>query len=112
MIIYGTKEVHLKSKRLDMVMCESCTKRGDITLSVFGKHFHIFWIPLFPIMKKGYSECSHCKNVLKVKEMPDSIKNEYKEFKKEAKYKIWQFLGIILTVLHFCTIYLVSVLKH
>ncbi len=101
MIIYGTKEVHLESMLLDTTICKNCQEKGNITLSVFGKHLHIFWIPLFPIMKKGYSQCSHCKNILEAKEMPDSIRDKYKKLKKEAKYKIWQYIGIILIILLF-----------
>ncbi len=100
MIIYGSKAVHLKSAKSTRT-CPNCNNQGTLTFDVFGKHAHIFWIPLFPLGKKGYSECSHCKQVLEIKEMPEPIKQECRNFKSETKSPIWQFagLGIFLAVM-------------
>ncbi|WP_299314284.1 zinc-ribbon domain-containing protein [uncultured Aquimarina sp.] len=100
MIIYGSKAVHIKSEQSKKSICISCGTQGSLTLSVFRRHAHIFWIPLFPIGKKGMSQCQHCKNVLKTKEMPEPIRKEYDILKNKAKGPIWQFTGLgILVVL-------------
>lgn len=96
MVIYGSKAVHLKSAQSKTATCPSCGTQGSIVLSVYRKHAHIFWIPLFPIGKKGVSECKHCKNVLKSNEMPDTIKNEYINLKNDAKGPVWQFAGLAI----------------
>jgi len=94
MIIYGSKAVHLKTAQFKTGTCPSCGTQGSLTISVFRKHAHIFWIPLFPIGKKGASQCQHCKNVLETKEMPEPIKREYENLKNETKGPIWQFAGL------------------
>ncbi|WP_108808265.1 zinc-ribbon domain-containing protein [Aquimarina spinulae] len=98
MIIYGGKTVHLKSERSKTTTCPSCGTQGSLILSVYRVHAHVFWIPLFPIAKKGTSQCQHCKNVLKTKEMPESVKREYDNLKNNAKGPIWQFAGLGLIV--------------
>ncbi len=98
MIIYGSKAVHVKSKESKTTTCPSCGTLGSVILSVYRRHAHIFWIPLFPIGKKGISQCQHCKNILKTKEMPVRIKKEYDLLKKDAKGPIWQFTGLGLMI--------------
>jgi hypothetical protein len=98
MIIYGTKAVHLKTAKSNTEICPSCSTKGDLTISVFRKHFHIFWIPFFPIWKTGVSECNHCKKVMKIKEMPDKIKLEYANLKTQSKGPLWQFSGLVLLI--------------
>lgn len=100
MIIYGSKAVHIKSEQSKTSICPSCGTQGSLTLQVFRRHAHIFWIPLFPIGKKGISQCQHCKNVLETKEMSESIRREYNNLKNKAKGPIWQFSGLgIIAVL-------------
>ncbi|PIE97303.1 MAG: hypothetical protein CR988_08350 [Treponema sp.] len=110
-LYYGIKEKPLKTKNINTVWCSSCSKRGFISFSMFSKYFHIFWIPIFPVFRWGYSECSYCNNRLEPKVMPEDLKEEYKKFKKEAKFKIWQFSGVIAVVLLFLFFYLRVVLK-
>jgi len=98
MIIYGSKAVHIKSEQSKTSICPSCGTQGSLIVSVFRRHVHIFWIPLFPIGKKGISQCQHCKNVLKTKEMPESLKKEYNTLKKKVKGPIWQFTGLGIIV--------------
>jgi hypothetical protein len=94
MIIYGTKAVNLQSKSSKTATCPNCQTEGSITFQVYRKHTHIFWIPLFPLGKNGYSECSHCKNVLEPKEMPRNMQMEMDTIKHESRGPLWQFAGI------------------
>ncbi|WP_299900212.1 zinc-ribbon domain-containing protein [uncultured Aquimarina sp.] len=99
MIIYGSKSVHLKSERSEISVCPNCGTQGSLVLSVYRRHAHIFWIPLFPIGKKGLSQCQHCKNVLYTKEMPLSIRKEYDLLKNKAKGPLWQFAGLGILII-------------
>ncbi|WP_298547027.1 hypothetical protein [uncultured Aquimarina sp.] len=94
MILYGSKAVHIKSEQSKTSTCPSCETQGSLILSVFRRHVHVFWIPLFPIGKKGMSQCQHCKNVLKTREMPAPIRKEYEILKNSAKGPAWQFVGL------------------
>ncbi len=95
MIIYGSKAVHLQTARTETV-CQSCQTKGSILLSVYRKHAHIFWIPTFPIGKKGFSQCEHCKNILEEKEMSPELKKECDKLKKESNGPFWQWIGSLL----------------
>jgi hypothetical protein len=100
MIIYGSKAVHLITVPSNTATCPSCGTKGSLTFSIFRKHAHIFWIPLFPFGKAGMSQCQHCKQVLEKKEMPEPIRREYDTVKSEAKGPVWQFSGLgLLAVL-------------
>ena len=99
MIVYGSKAVHLTSEQSQTAICPSCNTQGSLIFSVFRKHAHLFWIPLFPFGKNGVSECQHCKNVLDAKEMPEPIKRDFESLKDETKGPLWQFSGLILIAL-------------
>lgn len=105
MIIYGSKAVHLNSAQLTTTTCPSCNTQGSITASVFRRHAHIFWIPLFPIGKKGGTECQHCKQVLEPSAMPLSIKKEYDKINAASKGPIWQYIGLVIIAVFAVFIY-------
>ncbi len=99
MIIYSSKAVYISSKQSTTSICPSCGTQGSLKLFVFRRHAHIFWIPMFPIGKKGMSQCQHCKNVLHTKEMPVSVRKEYDVLKNKAKGPIWQFTGLGMLII-------------
>lgn len=98
MIIFGSGSAHIKTAPARNATCENCKNQGTLSFSIFRKHAHIFWIPFFPMNKTGASQCSHCKQVLKPKEMPETLKREYQNFKSDAKGPVWQFSGLALIV--------------
>jgi len=48
--------------------------------------------------KTGASQCGHCQQVLKPKEMSENLKREYQNFKSDAKGPIWQFSGLVIFI--------------
>lgn len=94
MIIYGRRSTHLKTNQLIHVSCPKCGTTGSLTASVFGQYAHIFWIPFFSIGRTGGSQCQHCKQVLKEKEMPASVKTAYNDLVKETSIPVWNFVGL------------------
>jgi hypothetical protein len=99
MVFYGSRFVHINSMQSETTTCESCESRGSLTINMFRKHAHIFWVPVFPFTKVGESQCSHCKNILEPKEMPDQLKREYDRIKSISKGPIWQFSGLVVIAL-------------
>ncbi|ULQ55204.1 hypothetical protein KJS94_11180 [Flavihumibacter rivuli] len=93
MIIYGTRSTEL-AKEVLTDKCQNCGTQNCIDMHVFQKYAHIFWIPFFPMGKIGLSQCDHCKQVLKVKEMPASLKASYDNLKAQTKAPIWMFSGL------------------
>lgn len=94
MIIYGTRAVHLKSAQPQSIVCPHCGQADTTILSTYSKHAHIFWIPLFPIGKVGYSMCTHCKQTLEYKDMSRDLQQQYNNLKAETRVPIWQFSGL------------------
>jgi hypothetical protein len=98
MIIYGSKAKQV-AKEIISEKCINCGTQLSIDMHVFQKYAHIFWVPLFPIGKTGVSQCDHCKQVLKLNEMPPSIKMAYENLKAQSKIPIWMFSGLALIAL-------------
>lgn len=98
MIIYGTNNIVLKSRTSKTAVCPHCQTQGSITFTVLSSYAHIFWIPMFPYRKRGLSECSHCKQVLKLKHMPKELQKEITRIKDESVSPKWQYAGIGVVV--------------
>jgi hypothetical protein len=97
MIVYGTKAKQLAKEALTD-KCPNCGTQNSLDMYVFQKYAHLFWIPFMPIGKTGVSQCSHCKQVLKQKEMPTQLKAAYDNVKAQTKTPVWTFIGLALVV--------------
>ena len=95
MIIYGSKTKQL-AKEVLIDKCPHCGTQSSVELYVFQKYAHVFWIPFFPVGKTAVSQCEHCKQVLKLKEMPASLTTAYENLKAQTKTPIWTFSGLAL----------------
>ncbi|HEX7846643.1 MAG TPA: zinc-ribbon domain-containing protein [Chitinophagaceae bacterium] len=93
MLIYGSKAKELDNQSI-FDKCPNCGNQNCVDIHVVQKYAHVFWIPFFPIGKTGISNCNHCKQVLKLKEMPESFRNAYNNLKKQAKAPVWMFAGL------------------
>jgi len=95
-LIYGAGNAHLNSVEPQGAICPSCNSENTTVLSVYRRHAHIFWIPLFPMGKTGGSVCKNCNHEMKPKQMDEGLRNEYNYLKKESKGPIWQFAGLAI----------------
>jgi hypothetical protein len=98
MIVYGSKATQL-AKETIVDKCPGCGTLNSVELYVFQKYAHVFWIPFFPMGKTGVSQCSHCKQALKLKEMPDGIRSAYENLKAQTKAPVWMFSGLALVAI-------------
>ncbi|MGI9544475.1 MAG: zinc-ribbon domain-containing protein [Cyclobacteriaceae bacterium] len=99
MIIYGSNERDILSKELPHQSCQNCQTKGSIVAQVNQRYAHVFWIPIFPVGKPVYSICSNCKQVLKKKEMDESLKREVMDAKSESRTPLYSFAGLGILVL-------------
>jgi len=90
MIIYGIRNKELIKEHITDKY-PNCGTQNSIDMHVFQKYAHVFWTPFFPLGKTGVSQCDHCKQVLKLKEMPSSLTNVYENLKSQTKTPIWTF---------------------
>ncbi|RKF03126.1 hypothetical protein C8N26_2116 [Tenacibaculum lutimaris] len=111
MIFYGTKGTHLHSEKVSGVKCTHCEQQNAHTISIFGKYFYIYWIPIFPLGKKGVSECNHCKATYERKNMSEQLKLAHDNVKRNTKTPFAHWIGSLLVgVLILFVIY--SVKQH
>lgn len=96
MVIYGIRSAHLKTVNSSHLTCPHCKASGTITFSIYRKHIHVFFIPVFPIVKVGYSSCGNCGEIVEAKNMTYDVKQAYNEIKAQSKGPIWQFTGLVL----------------
>lgn len=94
MIFFGTGSATLSTVKTRNTVCQHCKNEDSLYITIYRRHAHIFWIPVFPLGKNGNSYCSHCKEVLSPKQMPETLKMQYKYAKDHAKGPLWQFAGI------------------
>ncbi len=99
--IYGSRKAHLVSAKSKTCTCQSCQRQGTLIFSIFRRHAHLFWLPLFPIGRIGYSVCEHCKNLLEKDEMPPHIRREYDHLNGNTKGPFWQYTGLFLFIISF-----------
>ena len=95
MIVYGTRAKVLATENV-IDACPNCNSHNTVHISVLQKWAHIFWIPFFPIGKTGVSQCTNCKQVLKLKEMPAGLRLSYDNIKAQTKTPVWTFAGLML----------------
>lgn len=99
MIFFGTGSASLDSVKTRNITCQHCNNQDTIYINIYRRHAHVFWIPVFPLGKSGSSYCTHCKETLSPKQMPEALKMQYKNIKGEAKGPIWQFSGLLVFAL-------------
>ena len=98
MIFYGTKGSHLKSERVSGVNCRHCEQQTSYTVSIFGRYAYLYWIPVFPLTKKGVAECDHCKITLKPKEMDEQLRMKYDNVNRNVKTPITYWIGSLILI--------------
>jgi hypothetical protein len=95
MIIYGKKVTELGSENI-LDKCSNCGTANSITLTIYQKYAHIFWIPFVPIGKLPETTCSHCRQVRSKDQFTLAVIEQYKTFKTNTKTPVWTFSGCFL----------------
>jgi len=96
MIVYGWRQVQTAKEDISECACHSCGKPFTLSIYVFHKYAHIFWIPFFPIGKTVKSHCSSCDLLLEKKEMPQELRYAFGNMNNRNRIPVWMFSGLIL----------------
>ncbi|MCB0735395.1 MAG: zinc-ribbon domain-containing protein, partial [Bacteroidetes bacterium] len=95
MVIYGYNSTFLGGEQLKSATCPECGTQGSMEMGVWRRHAHVFWIPMFPIGKYGVVACTHCNAKFeKKKEIPETVRRDFDQFKSQARGPLWQFSGL------------------
>ncbi len=95
MIIFGSRGSKIGELNIQGTTCSHCGQKDTQRISVFGKYFHIFWIPILAIGKKAYSECTHCKKTIEEDAFTPELKTQYQAQAANVKRPIWHSLGCL-----------------
>lgn len=94
MIFYGRKANKIGEIDIDHTSCTYCNQNDTQRISVFGKYFHLYWIPFFPIGKEVVAECTHCKRTIRENEFSPALKSAYRQYRTSVKRPYWHWTGI------------------
>ena len=73
---------------------------------IYGSYAHVMWIPCIPFGKEVFSWCGHCQNYLKLKEMPQELRQKAREFRRESSYPKWFYSGLGIVVFFFAYVFI------
>lgn len=96
MIIYGHNSTLIGTVSEQHQECPNCQHTGDISIHVFSKYGHIFWIPFFPYKRFTVVHCSNCDKSWEDSAQFGNIRREAENTKQLFKPPIWHFSGLIL----------------
>lgn len=104
MIVFGLGNARLNSKQFPEEVCTKCEIKGSIVIDVISKHFHLFWIPMFPFVKTGRMVCGNCDESYDRRDFNENLEACYQTINEEQRAPWWQFSGlaviaIIITVI-------------
>lgn len=101
MIIFGTGSSKIAPQKLETGDCSYCNAKNSMWVQGYKRYFHIFWIPCFPIGKKVYAVCGHCKGAFEEKEIENQeLRNSFENFKRDNIKTPWyHFAGLIVVFL-------------
>ena len=108
MIIFGLRASNIGSVKVDGSTCSYCENSGTQNITQFGRYFHIFWIPVFPLGKSTFSECDHCKRTVRKREFTTELKDVFNSNKSAIKRPVWHWTGLILIGFLVTTFYVLA----
>ena len=94
MLVYGTNSSNMGATQVEEATCFGCNTKGSLVFTVSSKYVHIFWIPIFPYRKYGYSQCLHCHEIVDVKHMSLDHKKIYSNLYSDVRKPSWPSVGV------------------
>lgn len=96
MIIYGYRDATLQSCAFEEAVCPHCGQQGHIVGTVFSRHAHVMWIPLFPFSKRLVVWCQQCGQESGTPNFTPDMQMRMATFRSSQKARIWQYTGLLL----------------
>lgn len=99
MIYLGNRSVKLKSEKILNQLCSNCNSANSLEFNVYGKYFHIWFVPMIPTHKTGFKECTKCNNAIEFNNTKQNSKSRYYSLVNKTSYPYWFYAGGVVTVL-------------
>jgi zinc-ribbon family len=112
MIFFGSKATTIGQLDINDTKCQYCENTSTQQLIIFGKYFHIYWIPFFPTGKEVIAECTHCKRTIDKAQFSSQLMEKYQANKSLVKRPFWHWTGLgivgslvlLLTIIDLATV--------
>ncbi|MFV0540632.1 MAG: hypothetical protein ACK5MZ_05260 [Aestuariibaculum sp.] len=109
MIIFGWRETKINIQPVNNHRCNYCNSPEQLFMQVNRVYAHVFWIPVIPLLKKAYSICGHCKQVLEKRQMPPDLQTKSNTYKQTSRTPWWMFSGLFIVVFLFLFVIIKSI---
>lgn len=99
MVIIGYRSTLIGQAELNFTTCENCGTKNSYTVYVYGRYFHVFWIPILPIGKTYFAQCSNCEKAYSKEHLfPKEIREAFHTAKVRTPIKrpFWHGLGCMV----------------
>lgn len=99
MVIYGTNGALISTYFLPDAGCPACAVPDKLSVSLFGRYAHVYWIPLFPYSKPTVMQCGHCQRAWAGKDIPTALHPTILALKKQTRTPLWHWSGVGLVAI-------------
>ena len=99
MIIYGIRSNSLHESVVEDQSCPNCGHEDSIRMYCHARYFHVFWVPMFSIGRKGRVVCINCDTEWKISKTPIHVQDEYAMHTEDSKIPWWHFIGLAVLAL-------------
>jgi len=101
LFFFGTRATKVAQRQVKSnTTCPHCESQNSFIATTYGRYFHFFWIPIFPLLKSTFLECSHCKKTYKENELPEQIQRALLKENElnPARRPIWHSCGCLIII--------------
>lgn len=97
LFLVGTRDSNVKNGEILNEECPKCSAESTLHFSIYRRYTHLTLIPLFPVGKLVFIECSHCKETFDYEDLPESIQLKLRT--EKTGNSIWMFAGSFILAL-------------
>nr|WP_315239236.1 hypothetical protein [uncultured Flavobacterium sp.] len=97
LFLVGTRDSNVKNGEILNEECPKCSAKSTLHFSIYRRYTHLTLIPLFPVGKLVFIECSHCKETFDYEDLPKSIQLKLRT--EKTGNSIWMFTGSFILAL-------------
>ncbi|WP_163419909.1 zinc-ribbon domain-containing protein [Flagellimonas sp. CMM7] len=99
MKIFGLRSSYIGSLKIKKKQCSYCETNVQQNIIEYGRYFHVFLIPIFPMGRRTFGECDYCKKTSKKSEFDFELKKIYYENELKLRRPWWHWFGLIFIIL-------------
>ena len=94
-LIHGIRRKELSGHLLPGA-CPICNAEGSVQLYILQPYAHFFWLPLFPLPRRGLTKCMLCGHEVSHRKLPLPTRELFKVLKGQGRTLLWMFSGVAI----------------